>query len=134
MITSTVFYLCCAAGASAPVVVKNQSPRFGTMEARFLQKCHAIREAAWSEPSLKLSTYLAPPHALGNHSIALVPLSDSSVRLNWTRSLLLDCVRGSDQGCTILVCFGYGLGLAWFEQFRFARTKVSVSHTSGPGT
>ena len=28
MITSTGFYWCCAAGASAPVVVKNQSPIF----------------------------------------------------------------------------------------------------------
>ena len=27
IITSTGFYRCCAAGASAPVVVKNQSPR-----------------------------------------------------------------------------------------------------------
>ena len=28
MITSTGFYRCCAPGASAPVVVKNQSPKF----------------------------------------------------------------------------------------------------------
>ena len=32
-ITSTGFYRCCAPGASAPVVVKNQSPRYGVSVA-----------------------------------------------------------------------------------------------------
>jgi hypothetical protein len=37
----------------------------------------------WSEPSMKLSTFLAPPHSIGQEAVQLFPLSEHMVQVEW---------------------------------------------------
>ena len=86
IITSTGFYRCCAPGASAPVVVKHQSPTISVFGARF----NSLRVMQSSEP-------LPYDHWLNYSQFRWVHLSLSQEALK-SEGGDLKGVRASDNG------------------------------------